>query len=108
MHRLTCLKVSLAWHKSAIEAQLKAELAPCRDIPGVADVRIKGAMGAVELEGPVDGEWLKQAFLEVGVFLRPLGNIVYLTPPFIIEPEDLRILTSAIRDVLARRAEQLG
>jgi len=93
---------------AAIEAQLKAELMPCREIAGVAEVRIKGAMGAVELEEPVDSEWLKQAFLEEGVFLRPLGNIVYLTPPFIIEADDLRILTSAICDVLAHRAEQLG
>jgi adenosylmethionine-8-amino-7-oxononanoate aminotransferase len=90
---------------AGIEAQLKVELLPCRDIPGVADVRIKGAMGAVELEGEVDGEWLKQAFLEEGVFLRPLGNIVYLTPPYIIEPDDLRMLTRAIRDVLERRAD---
>ena len=84
----------------AIAAQMEKELAPCRDYPGVKDVRVKGAIGVVELEEIRDLEKLKRAFVDTGVWIRPFGNIVYLTPPLIISPEDLGLLTAAIRKVL--------
>ncbi len=87
---------------AAIEKQLQAELAPCGDLPGVVAIRIQGAIGAIELTAIDDMEWLKQQFIDEGVWLRPMGNIVYLTPPFIIEEDELRILTRAIVSVLTR------
>ena len=96
---------------AAIEAQLREQLAPCRELAGVADVRVKGAIGAVELGcqpgGSIDLNALRQRFAELGVWLRPFGNVVYLMPPFIIDAEDLATLTAAVRQVLAERARQL-
>lgn len=89
---------------AAIEAQLAAELAPCRDIPGVAAVRVKGAIGAVELSGPVDLGALRRRCIELGVWLRPFGKLLYLMPPFVIEARDLATLTAAVRTVLTERA----
>jgi len=85
---------------AAISEQMKHELQFCRNIRGVRDVRVKGAIGVVELEGAPDHEALKKALVEKGVWIRPFGNIVYLTPPFVIEPDDLSRLTGAIHEVL--------
>lgn len=93
---------------AAIERQLHAELAPCRGLAGVVDVRIKGAIGVVELAGPIDLDTLRRRFVECGVWLRPFGNVVYLMPPFIIAPAELRQLTSAIVTVLGECASSLG
>ena len=90
---------------AAIEVQLRAELEPCRDIAGVVDVRVKGAIGAVELGGAIDIDALRRRFPELGVWIRPFGRVVYLMPPFVIEPTDLALLTGAIRRVLAERAD---
>ncbi len=86
-----------------IEAQMRRELAPCRALPGVLDVRVMGAIAAIQLADPSDRETLKARFLEAGVWLRPFGDIVYLTPPFVIGEEDLRRLTEAIVGVLSSR-----
>lgn len=86
---------------AAIEKQLREELAPCRGIPGVRDVRVLGAIGVVELERPArDVEALRAAFIAEGVFVRPFGATVYLTPSFTIAPDDLAILARAVRSVL--------
>ena len=90
-----------------IEAQLRAELGPCRDLSGVADVRVKGAIGAVELTGAVDLDDLRRRFAELGVWVRPFGNVVYLMPPFVISAGDLATLTSAVHQVLGERAQRL-
>lgn len=85
---------------AAIEAQLKKELAPARDIQQVRDVRVLGAIGVIEVDGLNDIEWLKQRFVEEGVWVRPFGNIIYTTPPLVISETDLRQLTSAMLKVL--------
>jgi adenosylmethionine-8-amino-7-oxononanoate aminotransferase len=78
----------------AIEAQLGMGLAPCRALPGVVDVRVKGAIGVVELDG--DSEGLRHAFPDLGVWIRPFGRIIYLTPPLVIGADDLARLTDAV------------
>ena len=88
---------------AAIEAQLREELAPCRRAPGVADVRIKGAVGVVQMERPVNAAVLRARFVEKGVWIKPFGDILYLTPPLVIEPPELSALTGAIHDVLHSR-----
>ncbi|MBK5958737.1 adenosylmethionine--8-amino-7-oxononanoate transaminase [Rhodoplanes elegans] len=87
---------------AAIEAQLTEQLAPCRDLPGVVDVRVRGAIGAVELDA-IDIPALKAHFVEAGVYVRPFGRIVYLTPAFTIGEADLARLTGAIFRVLSSR-----
>ena len=81
---------------AAIAAALGEGLAPCRDLEGVKDVRVRGAIGVVELERVDDRPLLKQRLLEHGVWIRPLGNAIYLTPAFTISADDLAQLTSAI------------
>jgi adenosylmethionine-8-amino-7-oxononanoate aminotransferase len=85
---------------AAIERALRAGLAPCRDLPHVTDVRVQGAIGVVELEAIDDVESLRARFVDEGVFIRPFGNIVYLTPAFTIAADELTMLTDAIRRVL--------
>ncbi|WP_437672412.1 adenosylmethionine--8-amino-7-oxononanoate transaminase [Sorangium sp. So ce131] len=79
-----------------IAAGLAAGLAPCRGAPGVVDVRVRGAIGVVELDGPVNAGALGRRFAEAGVWIRPMGRVIYLTPPFVISDEELSRLTSAI------------
>ena len=84
-----------------LQSALLAGLEPCRALPGVVDVRAKGAVGVVQLASPPDREALKRAFVERGVWVRPFGDIVYLAPALNIGPEDLSVLTSAVVDVLS-------
>jgi adenosylmethionine-8-amino-7-oxononanoate aminotransferase len=86
---------------AAMSKALEAGLAPCRDMPAVKDVRVKGAIGVVELKRMDDLEGLKRRFVEAGVWVRPFGKIVYLTPAFTISDADLDTLTSTIRKVLS-------
>ena len=83
-----------------IEALLRHGLEPCRSLPGVKEVRVKGAIGAVELDRIEDIHALRRRFIEEGVFVRPFGSIVYLTPAFTITEEELAKLTGAIIRVL--------
>ena len=85
---------------AAIEAALTRGLEPCRTMRGVRDVRIKGAIGVVELQRIEDVEALRTRFVEAGAFVRPFGNIVYLTPAFTIRPEDLEALTGVVVKVV--------
>lgn len=84
---------------AAIESNLKEALAPARKFPGVRDVRVKGAMGAIELDHEPDRAWLAARFVERGVWLRPFGRIVYTTPPYIIEKDELVRITQAMLGV---------
>ncbi|HUB75217.1 MAG TPA: adenosylmethionine--8-amino-7-oxononanoate transaminase [Solirubrobacteraceae bacterium] len=73
----------------AIEAGLRHGLAPARDLVGVRDVRVLGAIGVVELEREVDVAAASAAALDAGVWLRPFRNLIYAMPPYVIEAEDL-------------------
>ena len=86
----------------ALEAALGPALAPCRDMPGVKDVRAQGAIGVVELDigGFEELVWLRQRFVDEGVFIRPFSNIVYLTPAYNIPADDLGRLCDAIIKVV--------
>jgi adenosylmethionine---8-amino-7-oxononanoate aminotransferase len=85
---------------AAVEKALRAGLEPCADMPNVRDVRVMGAIGVVELERIDDIDALRARFVAEGVFVRPFGNIVYLTPAFTIPPDELAALTDAVVKVV--------
>ena len=87
---------------ATVSVALRRDLGACRGLPGVKDVRVQGAIGVVELGRIENVHALRQAFIEEGVFVRPFGNIVYLTPAFTIGEEDLAKLTQAVVKVLKR------
>src|SRR3546814_2880903 len=61
----------------AIGALLAERLEPAREMPGIADVRVKGALGVIEVETMLDLDWLTQRFIDEGLWLRPFANVIY-------------------------------
>ncbi len=95
---------SYDWQKKIadIESQLKQALEPCRQLAAVKDVRVLGAIGAVELYDPIDIASVQPQFVEKGVWLRPFGRLIYSMPPYIIQPDELQAITSAIHEIVER------
>ena len=84
----------------AISAALARGLAPCSALPGVKDVRVQGAIGVIELDRIDDLDALRGRFIDEGVFVRPFGSVIYLTPAFTIGDEELAALTKAVLKVI--------
>jgi adenosylmethionine---8-amino-7-oxononanoate aminotransferase len=90
-----------------IERQLRDELNPCVMLKGVKDVRVRGAIGVVQLHPQyLDKAALRKKFIELGVWLRPIEDVVYITPAFTIQPEELRKLTHAVFQALEETQPQ--
>lgn len=84
-----------------INTGLAEGLAPCRGAKGVVDVRTLGAIGVVEFEEPVAVGALCTAFAERGCWIRPMGKVVYLTPPYVTTDAELARLTGAVCEVVS-------
>ncbi|WKG11342.1 adenosylmethionine--8-amino-7-oxononanoate transaminase [Nocardia sp. PE-7] len=80
-----------------IESELRAGLAPLAELPGVAEVRVLGAIGVVELDEPVEMRAATDAAVDAGAWLRPFRNLVYTMPPFISTTADIATITEAVR-----------
>jgi adenosylmethionine-8-amino-7-oxononanoate aminotransferase len=91
---------------AAIEAGLRRGLEPVRELSGVADVRVLGAIGVIELERLVDIAAATGAVVDRGVWLRPFRNLIYAMPPYVIDEEDLARVTGAMGE--AARASMRG
>jgi len=104
------LLLSSPWQASVarIEQRLREGLAPCAGVAHVTEVRVLGAIGVVELAAPVDMRTVQPLFVEQGVWVRPFGRLVYLMPPFVIDDEDLKVLTAAVCDVVGRLVMDAG
>ncbi len=85
-----------------IEGRLRSELEPLRELPGVADVRVLGAIGAVQLEREVNIAAATAAAVERGVWLRPFRDLIYTMPPYVISDDDLTTIGAAVRAAALR------
>jgi len=97
------LLVSQDWaaQVAQVNAGLVAGLAPCRELAGVVDVRVLGAVGVVELDQPVDVARATQAALDQGVWLRPFRNLVYTMPPYVSTERDVALICAGVEAAAA-------
>ncbi|MDA3785348.1 MAG: adenosylmethionine--8-amino-7-oxononanoate transaminase [Deltaproteobacteria bacterium] len=97
------LLMSADWQQQVrgMETIMAQELTLCRHNPAVADVRVLGAMGVVEMKEAVDVARIQEQFVARGVWIRPFGRLVYIMPPYIISNQDLRHLCRVLVEVVA-------
>ncbi len=85
---------------SFIESYLKQNLLPLNNHPNVNNARVLGGIGVVETKKPVEMAAIQKRFVELGVWIRPFGKLIYIMPPFISKEDDLALLVKAISTVL--------
>ncbi|WP_282167475.1 adenosylmethionine--8-amino-7-oxononanoate transaminase [Shewanella japonica] len=83
----------------AIEKQMKQELAEAIEFEHVIDVRVLGSVGVIEMNSAINTGALQQAFIKLGVWIRPFGHVLYITPPYTISSEQLTTLTQALKTI---------
>ena len=79
-----------------MESQLDAELHPLVEHQNVSSVRVLGGIGVVETVRPVDVAAMQTLFIDLGVWIRPFGHLIYLMPPYVITSNELSELTAAV------------
>jgi adenosylmethionine-8-amino-7-oxononanoate aminotransferase len=84
----------------AIENGLSTILNRCKDHPAVADVRVLGGIGVVEMVAPIDVASIQQIFVDRGVWIRPFGRLIYIMPPYIISEQDLTTLAETVVETI--------
>jgi adenosylmethionine-8-amino-7-oxononanoate aminotransferase len=84
-----------------ISAGLSEGLAPAVELPGVKDVRVLGAVGVVQLAGPVDVPRMTDAVLRRGVWVRPFRDLVYTMPPYVCTDDEIAAIGAAITSAIA-------
>lgn len=100
--RSTQLLVEQNWQSNIqrIEKILVEQLSDLAELDHVADVRVLGAIGVVELTSSVDMKSLQQQFVERGIWVRPFGKLVYVMPPYVITDDELNYLLVQMSEVV--------
>lgn len=83
-----------------IQQKLRELLAPAASLPAVAEVRVLGAIGVIEMKQPVDVGRFQKLCVEKGIWVRPFGHNVYVMPPYVISDEDLDALCTRMIEIL--------
>ena len=91
-----------------IEKKLYDKLFECKHFSGVIDVRVKGAIGVVQVKKMHHLNWLRQEFVNRGVWIRPFLDVIYIMPPFIIKDDELDLLINSIIKVLPEWSKKLN
>ena len=91
-----------------IEKKLYDQLFECNSLPGVKDVRVKGAIGVVQVNKMHNLNWLRQEFVNKGVWIRPFLDVIYIMPPFTIKDHELDLLINSIIEVLPEWSKKLN
>lgn len=86
-------------HIETLRSIMDEELAPARGKKGIADVRVLGAIGVIEMEQPVDVGVFQKECVSRGVWIRPFGKNIYIMPPYVIGEDNLRYLCRQMVDM---------
>jgi adenosylmethionine-8-amino-7-oxononanoate aminotransferase len=84
---------------SQLETWMKEALEPCEQLEQVKEVRCFGGIGVVELKNAVNLYQIQPKFVELGVWVRPFGKLIYLMPPYVISKTQIQTLGKAIYQV---------
>lgn len=86
---------------ASINRILKEEIRPMKAMEQVADTRVIGAVGVVEMKEAVDMASIQKQFVEQGIWVRPFGKLIYIMPPFIISDQELKQLIHGMKCVIS-------
>lgn len=96
------LLLSTPWKEkiTSMESRMRHYLSTAKNYSKVADVRVLGAIGVIEMKREVNMESIMPKFIAEGIWVRPFGKLIYIMPPYIISEEELYYLCHKLLKVV--------